>query len=1366
MRITLRPLAAVAFTAMAAILLTFALVPATSAPARAAAGGEVDIDFEDGTTGTWVANGDATLAVVDDGSGANNVLAVTDRANAYDGPSSPTGAFEADVEYTFSIDVRLAADSALRLIANEPGASNEFVWVGNTQGTADEWVTVTGTHTFGAGASSAKVYLEVADLAGYVVDDISVTAPASEPEPCEPVTSIDFEDGTTGSWIANDAATLTVVDNGGDQVLEITDRTASHFGVQSPTGEFEPGVVYTFSADVLLTAAADVRFIAFDEASEDTYNWVGSTTVTAGEWTTVTGTYTFAAADIATAKAYIEVASTDDYQVDDIVVTAPCDAQEPGPDPGTVAFSTDFENGSLDGWELRDSGWSEDDEGGPLPGTPTVELSEEQSASPTHSARVSGRNSQGDGIRFEVTDVLVTGTQYEVTASFRFADGETPGDIWMSLQNGESTFSTLAQFSDGFSNSEWTTVTGSFTMPTVAEGAQAWLYFETAYDGGAKGNTSTFYIDDISVAVPEPAVIEDLTPIKDTVPFPAGVAIDSRETVGAPSELLLRHFNQITAENFMKPEAWYDGAGNWAPNAGEIDSLMDFAADNSLGMYGHVLVWHSQTPAWFFQDETGAPLTDSEADQAILRERMRTHIFNVAEYLSAWGEYGVDNPVVAWDVVNEVIDDSAAYADGMRRSEWYRILGETFVDDAFRYADEAFNDTYGSDDAVTLFINDYNTEQSGKRSRYLALIERMMDRGAPIDGIGHQFHVNLSLPVQALEDAIVDASALGLTQVVTELDVTTGIPESQAKFIDQGYYYRDAFDIFRTYAGELYSVTVWGLVDSRSWRDANGGPLVFDDGYQAKPSYYGIVEGQADEEPLPPRTRTATAFAGSVALDDDATSSPVWQRLPLLPIEGQGEFQFRWAEDHLTVFVSVEDGTADAGDGLEFTLDGADYAVGRDGDGDADAVVTETAVGYDIVAHLPLTGAAESDSIQFDARITDGATTSGWNTPGATGTVTLVEELSYLEIPQASGVPVIDGTVEEAWSGAPSVTTDKVNVSGPAEPAEFWTLWDDNTLYVYAEVPDPDVDTSGSDPWTQDSVEIYVDGGNFKNGSYRYDDMQLRINADNVVSFGTGDEGFQANRVESATSRIDGGWAVEAAISLLEYGGEGTFHGVDFQVNGAADGARHTILNWADPTGAGYQSTARWGVAQLVNGGMPFSDVGDSLEHYAAIEWMWENGLTTGYEDGTFRPFAPLSRDAIAAFLYRLEDPEYTAPAEPVFSDVTPGSSEFYTEISWMGDTGLSTGWDDGTFRPFDSTKRDAMAAFLYRYVDPESYVAPAEPMFSDVTPGSTEFYTEISWMGDTGLSTGWDDGTYRPLEPLTRDAFAAFLYRLLGDDA
>ena len=151
------------------------------------------------------------------------------------------------------------------------------------------------------------------------------------------------------------------------------------------------------------------------------------------------------------------------------------------------------------------------------------------------------------------------------------------------------------------------------------------------------------------------------------------------------------------------------------------------------------------------------------------------------------------------------------------------------------------------------------------------------------------------------------------------------------------------------------------------------------------------------------------------------------------------------------------------------------------------------------------------------------------------------------------------------------------------------TLWQDNTLYVLAHVTDPILDDTGSDPWVEDSVEIYVDAGNVKNGSYRFDDTQIRINYNNVTSFGTGDEAFQANRLTSATKIVADGYVVEASISLLEAGGLGTFHGLDFQVNDATAGIRTSIRNWADPTGLGYQSTSRWGVGRLVAAPIPTS---------------------------------------------------------------------------------------------------------------------------------------------------------------------------------
>jgi endo-1,4-beta-xylanase len=725
--------------------------------------------------------------------------------------------------------------------------------------------------------------------------------------------------------------------------------------------------------------------------------------------------------------------------------------------------------------------------------------------------------------------------------------------------------------------------------------------------------------------------VQDLTPIKDTVDFPVGVAIDSRETVGAGSELLLKHFNQVTPENYMKPEAWYDANGDWAPSS-EIATLMDFAKANNLRVYGHVLVWHSQTPAWFFNksatDDT--PLTSSEEDKQILRDRLQEHINNVADYLAQWGDFGDDNPIKAFDVVNEVVNDGASpETGGLRNSRWYQVLGQEYIEDAFRDADAAFNHgdhtASGADRPVKLFINDYNTEQSGKRDRYLALVNTLLADDVPIDGMGHQFHVSLATPVSAMDDALTAGEATGLLQAVTELDVPTGTPESTAKFIDQGYYYRDAFNVFRAHADDLFSVTLWGLTDGRSWRDSSGGPLVFDDGFQAKPAYYGI----ADAGDLPDQVRTANSFAGDIPATADGVASGDWGLLPLLPAGEHAGFQTRWAADHLSVYVNVDDATIDDTDAVTVQVGDDDYTLDRSGG--AVGTVVERSGGYAAVLQVPLVDAAQGDAIQLDVRVSDGATTDGWNNPGVTGTVTLVEPLSHVDVPEAALAPVIDGALDPVWSTSSSVQTIKQVSGSNGAIGTFHLLWKGQTLYVYAEVADPTVDVSGSDPWIQDSVEIYVDGGNAKNGSYRYDDTQIRINADNAVSFGSGDEAFQAGRVQSATERVDGGYVVEAAISLLEYGGLDTVQGLDVQVNDATGGARTAIRNWADPTGTGYQTTSRWGVASLVEGTLIEQDEFTPVVTGSLIvgRTLAISGLPTGTElsyqwlrDGTALPAA------------------------------------------------------------------------------------------------------------------------------------------------
>ena len=1209
---------------------------------REGSGGEAEIvlasDFE-AEVAPWVGRGAATVArTTDDAHAGEASMLVSGRTSDWHGAATPIASlFAAGATYDISAWVKLApgeeATTVKATVAEVPEAYTQAAPA--VEVTDQEWVELTGTYTRGEAVTGGDLYLEAAGATtSFLVDDVVITGravtddwepdlegfvPGGAVDPTSTpvgaargtgdVAALTFDDGPNGADTAelldflaeNDVpATFCVIgsqvtapggadllrrivseghtlcnhssgwaDMGGYTKAQVeADLKANLQIIRDALGDPEAKVPYfrapngSWGQTIPVAVALGMQPLAVsntinDWATQDEAELTANlrTAMQPGRIVLVHDGGGDRAASIAATKTVVTERLADGW-----TFTLP----QGGADGTGVELSFDFEDGTLQGWAPRAT---ED-------GAATVAVVEGGHDS-AHAAQVSDRVHQGQGMQYDVTGLLAAGTTYEFEAWVRFAG--TPGDMTLSVRTetgGTSTYGNLVSITGV--TEEWTRVSGRFSLPSYETAAE--VYFETAWDSGNPGNTSTFLVDDITFRTPPPATIEDLTPLKDTVPFPMGVAIDSRETQGDPGTLTQRHFNQITGENHMKPEAWYDAEGGFRIHP-EATALMDFAAATDTRVYGHVLVWHSQTPAWFFQDEAGQPLPADDAGRAVLRERLRTHIFDIAGNLAGtYGPFGSDtNPLVAWDVVNEVVSDGGENPDGLRRSEWFRILGEDFIDLSFQYADEAFNEEYaapGTDRPVTLFINDYNTEQSGKQDRYFALVERLLARGVPVDGVGHQFHVSLSLPVSALEAAIERFEALDVVQAVTELDVATGLPVSDAKLIDQGYFYRDAFDIFRAHADSLYSVTVWGLNDGRSWVNDNGAPLLFNDDLQAKPAYYG-----AAEQDLPDRVRTATVFGGQVALDEDATSAVEWQQLRLHDVGEAGAFQLRWTADTLTVLADV-DGDADT---LEVQVGDTTYTYARDGSGDVDGVDADRTGGWRAVVHVPLDAAAVGSTVPFDLRVVDGDDVTGWANAGATGTLTLVEELSYLEAPQAATAPEVDGDVDDVWADAEAVTTSKQVSGTDTAVAEVRTVWADDTLYVLAEVTDPDIDVTGSDPWIQDSVEIYVDAGNYKNGTYRPEDMQIRVSAENVVSFGTGDEAAQQARVQTATSRTDEGYLVELAVDLLGEGGTNTFHGVDYQVNDASGGARLGITNWADPTGAGYQSNARWGVVQLVS---------------------------------------------------------------------------------------------------------------------------------------------------------------------------------------
>jgi hypothetical protein len=173
-----------------------------------------------------------------------------------------------------------------------------------------------------------------------------------------------------------------------------------------------------------------------------------------------------------------------------------------------------------------------------------------------------------------------------------------------------------------------------------------------------------------------------------------------------------------------------------------------------------------------------------------------------------------------------------------------------------------------------------------------------------------------------------------------------------------------------------------------------------------------------------------------------------------------------------------------------------------------------------------------------------------------------------------------------------------------------------------------------------------------------------------------------------------------------------------------------------------------------------FTDVGDGHPFGGDVCWLDQMGIAGGYADGTFRPSAPVSRQSMAAFTYRFAlAPPFAAPTTPTFSDVGT-AHPFFREVEWLTGIGIAQGFDDGTFRPGATVSRQAVAAFLFRISGEVGYVAPERSSFTDVSLGHP-FFAPIHWAAEHHLTDGYADGTWRPSAPVTRQAMAAFLHRL-----
>jgi endo-1,4-beta-xylanase len=277
--------------------------------------------------------------------------------------------------------------------------------------------------------------------------------------------------------------------------------------------------------------------------------------------------------------------------------------------------------------------------------------------------------------------------------------------------------------------------------------------------------------------------------------------------------LLPREFNSVTPGNTMKWDALHPNPTTYRFT--DADELVSFAEANGMRVHGHVIIWHSQAPAWIQTGQTRATL------MAVLKDHIQTVIGRYAGRLASW------------DVANEVISTDHT---GLRSTFWVNTGGPDIIDSAFVWARAA-------DPTAKLYLNDFAVEGINQKSdSMLAFASRLKARGVPIDGLGLQAHFMLGAPSFASMKANFDRiAAAGFDIRITELDVR--LPDGTDNLAAQAQVYANTMEACRAQP-RCKAVTVWGSNDKYSWIPAFfpgfGRGTPFDQNFQPKPAYTAL----------------------------------------------------------------------------------------------------------------------------------------------------------------------------------------------------------------------------------------------------------------------------------------------------------------------------------------------------------------------------------------------------------------------------------------------------------------------------------------------------------------------------------------------
>ena len=352
--------------------------------------------------------------------------------------------------------------------------------------------------------------------------------------------------------------------------------------------------------------------------------------------------------------------------------------------------------------------------------------------------------------------------------------------------------------------------------------------------------------------------------------------------------MFIHHYNAITMENAMKPDAMSGGRGSY--NFANADAVTDWAIANGIEMTGHALLWHSQSATWVHGVAVPGQPGQSTVEHAQARIHMEEFINNVAGHFSG--------RVVAWDVLNEVVvsgGGNGSWTQNIRGSQnlaapthpWSRAYNTNhipgtpwgileFIYDGFifaraaapdaqllyndynddlplksanirdmvnainaRWATDTVNNPQASADFGTAVFTARTTNNNcpymiADRATNIAVIENYLAAGGRllVEGLGLQAHYGFDTSINNIRAAVERYTDMpGVRLHVTELDITTGIPRHGfgnnpgTRESGQRLLYRQIFELYMDNAHLFERITFWGVSDSNSWRGSSSPQL-------------------------------------------------------------------------------------------------------------------------------------------------------------------------------------------------------------------------------------------------------------------------------------------------------------------------------------------------------------------------------------------------------------------------------------------------------------------------------------------------------------------------------------------------------------